>query len=64
MGRVRKTKKGKREMTEISLTFYVWYWKLLAFVVIHPWAMVLLWLAAIGCITHFIYETFYKAQEK
>ena len=48
----------------VVFTLYIWFWKLLSFVVIYPWSMVLLWLAVIGCISHFIYITFYKAQEK
>lgn len=47
-----------------GMTLYIWYWKLLVFVVIHPLLMVLLWLAVTGCIWHFIHITFYKAQEK
>jgi hypothetical protein len=48
----------------VIFTLYIWFWKLLSFVVIYPGAMVVLMLAVIGCISHFIYITFYKAQEK
>ena len=50
-------------MSESGMTVYVWAWKFLIFFVVNPWAMVLLWMVAIGCISHFIYITFYKAQE-
>lgn len=36
----------------LGLTFYVWYWKLLVFLVVHPWAMVLFWVVFIITMAH------------
>jgi hypothetical protein len=48
----------------MSETIYTWYWLYISFVIVNPWALVILQLIAIFCVWHFIYTTFYKAQEK
>ena len=44
-------------------TIYVWIWLFFAFLIVHPWALILFYLTVGFCAWHFIYETFYKARK-
>jgi len=47
----------------MSEIIYTWIWLFIAFLIVHPWAAVVLYLIAGLCVWDFIY-TLHRTQEK